>query len=75
MGSSDFPIITMASNPQCLREILKNPPDVPSPQIPVSGDIPVTEYLPEEGLIVPVIGPVEKIKGFFSEKGLIYKIS
>ncbi len=52
----------------------KNPPDVPSPQIPVKGDIPVTEYLPEEGLFVPVMGPVAKIKGFFSWNGVFFKI-
>ena len=62
-------------NKKVLREIQKNPPEVPSPQIPVSGDIPVTEYLPEDGLIVPVIGPVAKINGFISDRGSFFKTS
>ena len=68
-------MITIASKPLFLKDIQKYPPDVPSPQIPVSGDIPVTEYLPEEGLKVPVTGPVANINGLISSNGSSFNLS
>jgi len=67
--------MTIASKPHCRKDIQKDPPEEPSPQILVKGDIPVTVYRPEEGRIVPVIGPVAKIKGLISERGLVFNIS
>ena len=58
MGFFDFPVITIASYPLFRNEIQNVPPELPSPHIPVCGDIPDTVYLPEEGLRVPVTGPV-----------------
>ena len=53
----------------------RNPPDVDSPQIPVNGEIPVTEYLLLEGVAVPVKGPVANIRGFTLDKGSFLKNS
>ena len=38
-------------------------------EIPVKGEITDTEYLPEDGLVVAVIGPVAKIRGLISSNG------
>ena len=75
MGVVALPVKTIASKPLLRSEIQKYPPEVPSAQIPVRGDIAVTEYLPEDGLNVPVTGPVANIRGFISEKGSFFRVS
>ena len=74
-GVFALPVNTIASKPLLRSEIQKYPPEDPSPQIPVRGEIAVTVYLPEEGLSVPVTGPVANIRGFISENGSFFRVS